>query len=208
MGALQAMSPRGRIVLAVSALGIVFVAFMLFRIASSPSYTTLQAGVDPAKTGKSLADLGAGTTQQLVYGSFQKLWDREQPDVVVHTAGSKIGPAIDQIQASQDRSQVGWIVIAVAAALSLLFARRRSTGLVWLGAGAVGVAAVLKLVTSVGVPNILDNTPSPSGFATTLQKLLADRAADSLGQWLLWLALGGLAAIVAGVFFRASSGKN
>ena len=31
MGALQAMSPRGRIVLAVSALGIVFVAFMLFR---------------------------------------------------------------------------------------------------------------------------------------------------------------------------------
>ena len=48
MGALQAISPRGRIVLVVSALGIALVAFMLFRVASSPSYTTLQAGVDPA----------------------------------------------------------------------------------------------------------------------------------------------------------------
>jgi type III secretory pathway lipoprotein EscJ len=66
MGALQAMSPRGRIVLAVSALGIVFVAFMLFRIASSPSYTTLQAGVDPAKTGKITAALDqAGVSYKL-----------------------------------------------------------------------------------------------------------------------------------------------
>src|SRR3954463_3758150 len=66
MGALQAMSPRGRIVLAVSALGIVFVAFMLFRVASSPSYTTLQAGVDPAKTGKITAALDqAGVSYKL-----------------------------------------------------------------------------------------------------------------------------------------------
>ena len=66
MGALQAMSPRGRIVLAVSALGIVFVAFMLFRVASAPSYTTLQAGVDPAKTGKITAALDqAGVSYKL-----------------------------------------------------------------------------------------------------------------------------------------------
>lgn len=116
--------------------------------------------------------------------------------------------AIDQIQATKDRSQVGWIVVAFAAALSLLFAKRRSTGLAWLGAGAVGVAFVLKAVTSYGVPNILDKTPAPSGFARTLQKLLADRAADSLGQWLLWLAIAGVAAIVAGVLLRVSTGKN
>jgi len=66
MGALQAMSPRGRIVLAISALGIVFVAFMLFRVASAPSYTTLQAGVDPAKTGKITAALDqAGVSYKL-----------------------------------------------------------------------------------------------------------------------------------------------
>ena len=66
MGALQAMSPRGRIVLAVSALGIALVAFMLFRLASAPSYTTLQAGVDPAKTGKITAALDqAGVSYKL-----------------------------------------------------------------------------------------------------------------------------------------------
>jgi flagellar M-ring protein FliF len=46
------MSTRGKIVLAASGLAILFVAFLLFRVASSPSYTTLQAGIDPAKTGK------------------------------------------------------------------------------------------------------------------------------------------------------------
>src|ERR687888_1936219 len=57
MGALQAMSTRGRIVLAASGLAILFVAFLLFRVASAPSYTTLQAGLDPAKTGKITAAL-------------------------------------------------------------------------------------------------------------------------------------------------------
>jgi flagellar M-ring protein FliF len=66
MGALQAMSTRGRIVLAASGLAILFVAFMLFRVASAPSYTTLQAGVDPAKTGKITAALDqAGVSYKL-----------------------------------------------------------------------------------------------------------------------------------------------
>jgi flagellar M-ring protein FliF len=57
MGALQAMSNRGKIALAASVLAIVVVAFLLFRLASAPTYTTLQAGVDPAKTGKITAAL-------------------------------------------------------------------------------------------------------------------------------------------------------
>jgi flagellar M-ring protein FliF len=66
MGALQAMSPRGRIVLVVSALAIALVAFMMFRLASAPSYTTVQAGVDPAKTGKITAALDqAGVSYKL-----------------------------------------------------------------------------------------------------------------------------------------------
>src|SRR5919198_591285 len=66
MGALQAMSTRGKIVLAASGLAILFVAFLLFRVASSPSYTTLQAGVDPAKTGKITAALDqAGVSYKL-----------------------------------------------------------------------------------------------------------------------------------------------
>lgn len=66
MGALHAMSPKGRIVLAASALGILFVAFLLFRIASSPSYSTVQAGIDPAKTSKMTAALDqAGVSYKL-----------------------------------------------------------------------------------------------------------------------------------------------
>jgi flagellar M-ring protein FliF len=66
MNALQAMSTRGKIVLAASALAIVVVGFLLFRLASAPSYTTLQAGVDPAKTGKMTAALdNAGVQYKL-----------------------------------------------------------------------------------------------------------------------------------------------
>jgi flagellar M-ring protein FliF len=63
MGALQAMSNRGKIVLAVSALAIVVVAALLFKVASAPSYTTLQAGIDPAKTGKITAALDQAGVQ-------------------------------------------------------------------------------------------------------------------------------------------------
>jgi flagellar M-ring protein FliF len=66
MGALTAMSTRGKIVLAASGLAILFVAFMLFRVASAPSYTTLQAGIDPAKTGKITSALDqAGVSYKL-----------------------------------------------------------------------------------------------------------------------------------------------
>ncbi|GAA3518978.1 hypothetical protein GCM10022234_13120 [Aeromicrobium panaciterrae] len=128
--------------------------------------------------------------------------------IVLQVNNTEQREAIDQIEATKDRSRVGWIVVAAAAALSLLFAKRRSTALVWLGVGAVVVAGVLKALTSYGIPNILDRTPAPSGFARTLQKLLADRAADSLAQWLLWAAIAGAAAIVVGVLLRVSTGKR
>lgn len=54
---LQQMSTRGRIALGASALGIVVVAFVLFRLAAAPSYTTVATGLDPAETGKMTAAL-------------------------------------------------------------------------------------------------------------------------------------------------------
>jgi hypothetical protein len=128
--------------------------------------------------------------------------------IVLQVNNTSQREAFDQIAASKDRSQAGLIVVAAAAALSLLFAKRRSTALIWLGVGAVGVAAALRAATGYGVPNILDRTPAPSGFARTLQKLLADRAADSLAQWLLWVGIAGIAAIVVGALLRVSTGKN
>lgn len=51
------ITPRGRIVLAATALGTVVVIFLLLKLASAPSYATLLTGLDPAQTGKVTAAL-------------------------------------------------------------------------------------------------------------------------------------------------------
>jgi flagellar M-ring protein FliF len=51
------MPTRSKAILAASAVGILFAAFMLFRVATAPSYTTLRTGLDPADTGKITAAL-------------------------------------------------------------------------------------------------------------------------------------------------------
>jgi flagellar M-ring protein FliF len=51
------VSPRGRLVLAGSAIGIVVVIYLLMQLASAPSYTTLLTGLNPAQTGKVTAVL-------------------------------------------------------------------------------------------------------------------------------------------------------
>ena len=126
--------------------------------------------------------------------------------IVAVNAGPESG-AIDQVKATPDRSRIGLLVIAVAALGALVFAKRRSTALAWLGAGAVVVAGVLRLASSHLVPGILDRTEAPSSFARTLQKLLADRAADSLGTWLLWIAIGGAIAVAVGLLLRMAAGR-
>jgi flagellar M-ring protein FliF len=60
---------RGRLVIAGSAVGILVVAFLLLRLASAPSMTTLVSGVDPAQTGKVTAALEkAGISYKLASG--------------------------------------------------------------------------------------------------------------------------------------------
>src|SRR5918997_6190100 len=51
------MPTRSKIILAASAVGILIVAFMLFRLAAAPSFTTMRTGLDPAETGKITAAL-------------------------------------------------------------------------------------------------------------------------------------------------------
>lgn len=51
------VTPRGRIVLGGVALGTLVVLVLLMRMASAPSYTTLETGLDPAQTGKVTAAL-------------------------------------------------------------------------------------------------------------------------------------------------------
>ena len=53
----QNMTPKGRMMAAGSILVVVLLAFMMMRMASAPSYTTLMGGVDPKQTGKITAAL-------------------------------------------------------------------------------------------------------------------------------------------------------
>ncbi len=55
--AIQQMPTKSKAILAASAVGILLVAFMLFRLAAAPSYTTMRTGLDPAETGKLTAAL-------------------------------------------------------------------------------------------------------------------------------------------------------
>src|ERR687890_1385784 len=53
-------TPKGKAVLAASALGIVAALVLMVKLASAPSYTTMLTGLDPAETGKITAALDSG----------------------------------------------------------------------------------------------------------------------------------------------------
>jgi flagellar M-ring protein FliF len=50
-------TPKGRVVLAGSVLGVIVVMFLMFKLASTPSYATMLTGLNPAETGKITAAL-------------------------------------------------------------------------------------------------------------------------------------------------------
>jgi flagellar M-ring protein FliF len=54
---LQNTSTRGKLGMAAAAIGVVLVAVLLMKMASSPSYSTIATGIDPAQTGKMTAAL-------------------------------------------------------------------------------------------------------------------------------------------------------
>lgn len=59
MKLLQSMTMRQRLTLGAAALGVVVVAYLLFSLATRPSYSMIATGLDPAKTGKMTAALDA-----------------------------------------------------------------------------------------------------------------------------------------------------
>ncbi|MBC7633692.1 hypothetical protein [Aeromicrobium sp.] len=131
------------------------------------------------------------------------------PDrLVVRVGNAQDRQQIEKVQDTTSQSRIGLVVVAVGALGCLLLARRRSVALAWLGLGTVLVAGALRLVSSVAAPRILDQTEAPSAFARTLQKLLVDRASDSLATWLLWVAAGGAVLVVVGVAGRAVLGRS
>lgn len=102
-----------------------------------------------------------------------------------------------------DRSRTWWmlglIVVLIATAVCVLGARTRGLGILRAGVGALVTAGVLWSATSVVAPILIDRAEGSSPFVKTLQRLLVDRASESLIGWLEPIAWSGLAAVVLGL---------
>lgn len=72
------------------------------NLAAEKGWAKVVGGVDidPAKVGKSLKDVANNPklADAKVYGSFHELLEKDRPDVIFHTAGSKADSAIEQIK--------------------------------------------------------------------------------------------------------------
>ena len=69
MNLFAAMSSRGKIALAGSALVFVLVAYLLFNLASQPSFTTVAAGISTTQASKAITTLQtAGIGAKLING--------------------------------------------------------------------------------------------------------------------------------------------
>jgi 4-hydroxy-tetrahydrodipicolinate reductase len=95
------------------------------KLAAEKPWVELVGGIDidPAKVGKSLAELTgvAALGGAKVYRSFDELCAASQPQVVLHTAGSKAAATIEQITPMARRG-----VSAVSSCEELLFPRLRA----------------------------------------------------------------------------------
>src|SRR3954471_21534400 len=56
---IQNMSPKGRLIAIGSILAVILLAFLMMKLASAPSYTTVMAGIDPKQTGEITSALDA-----------------------------------------------------------------------------------------------------------------------------------------------------
>lgn len=122
-----------------------------------------------------------------------------------------IGAAQDRSRlASLDRSTtfalLGLMVVVGAAAVCLIAGRSRPVALAGLGLGALAVAGVLRVMTEIVTPQLIERAQGSSAFGRTIRELLFDRAATSLGSWLGWIAIVGAAAAVLGVIGRLVAG--
>jgi 2,4-diaminopentanoate dehydrogenase len=95
------------------------------RLAAEKSWIQVVGGVDidPGKVGKSLGEvIGAqALAGAKVYRSFDELCEKNQPDVVLHTAGSKADVSIQQIKPMAERG-----ISVVSSCEEMLFPRLRA----------------------------------------------------------------------------------
>ena len=87
--------------LRIAQFGLGAIGLATLRLAASKPWAQVVAGIDisPAMKGKSLAELtGEPSMQGVVHSTFADALEHARPDVVLHTAGSKVDSTFDQIE--------------------------------------------------------------------------------------------------------------
>jgi hypothetical protein len=128
--------------------------------------------------------------------------------VVPIVSDSQDRKAVERVKDTRRLGLLGAVVTMVGVVVCLGFARVRSTAVAGLGVGSVVVAGLLWLASGPATQRVLDHTAAPSAFARTLQKLLVDRAAESMAVWLVLLAVAGVVLAVAGLVGRAVTARR
>jgi len=119
------------------------------------------------------------------------------------------GPTLlHQVIEAPDRAALGAVATAVLALAALVAARRRGVALAWLGVGALAVAGALTAVRELVVPGLIERAEGTTALGRTLRTLLVERVTDSLGSWLLMVAIGGGVAVVAGLLVRVVAERS
>lgn len=113
---------------------------------------------------------------------------------------------LQQAERSKTYALLGLMVVLGSAALCLVVARRRTLAVAGMGLGALVTAGVLRVATEIAAPRAVDRVETLSPFARAVQKLLVERAADSLSVWLEQIALVGSVALLAGLLGRIAAG--
>jgi len=116
-------SQGNKIKIAQFGLGLIGIEAM--KLAATKPWAQVVGGVDidPAKAGRPLSDFAVGSKlgDAVVYSSFEQMMGEVQPDVVLHTAGSKIEDTFDQIE-----PMIRGGVSVVSSCEELLFPRLRA----------------------------------------------------------------------------------
>ncbi|AXT86239.1 hypothetical protein C6I20_14310 [Aeromicrobium sp. A1-2] len=116
--------------------------------------------------------------------------------------------SVERLKGAGRLSLMGAAMALAGALVCVVLARRKSVAVGGLGAGAVVVAGLLWISSGPAAQELLDHTAAPSAFARTVQKLLVDRAADSLSAWLVVLAVIGALVALVGAVGRMAAGRT
>jgi len=128
-------------------------------------------------------------------------------DLTVPAGSAQDRELLQWVDRSQTFALLGLMIVLAAAAVCLVAARSRALALAWLGLGALATAGVLRVVVEIVTPRLIERGDGLSAFAVSFQELLFSRASESLISWLGWIAVGGGAAVVAGLAGRLARSR-